>query len=157
MFFSNLFHWFTTAAHWHGTGGIPNRLWEHFQLCVIAVGAAAIVAVPLGLVFGHLRRGAFAAATVVNVGRAGLLDHAALAKLLREGQLSGAILDVLPAEPLPASSELWSVPNLVVVPHVSSDDADGYMRETMALVCRNVSRLRAGRALVNVVDAKTGY
>ena len=70
MFFSNLFHWFTTAAHWHGTGGIPNRLWEHFQLCVIAVGAAAIVAVPLGLVFGHLRRGAFAAATVVNVGRA---------------------------------------------------------------------------------------
>jgi len=70
MFFINLFHWFTTSAHWHGTGGIPNRLWEHLQLCLIAVGAAAIVAIPLGLVFGHLRRGAFAAATVVNVGRA---------------------------------------------------------------------------------------
>lgn len=70
MFFSNLFHWFTTSAHWHGTGGIPNRLWEHLQLSVLAVGAAAIVAVPLGLIFGHLRRGAFAAATVVNVGRA---------------------------------------------------------------------------------------
>jgi len=70
MFFSNLFHWFTTSAHWHGTGGIPNRLWEHLQLSVLAVGAAAIVAVPLGLLFGHLRRGAFAATTVVNVGRA---------------------------------------------------------------------------------------
>lgn len=70
MFFSDLYHWFTSASHWHGTGGIPNRLWEHLQLCALAVVAAAIIAIPLGLVFGHLRRGAFAAATVVNVGRA---------------------------------------------------------------------------------------
>jgi osmoprotectant transport system permease protein len=70
MFFSNLFHWFTTSAHWHGPGGIPNRLWEHLQLCALAVAVAALLAIPLGLIFGHLRRGAFAAATVVNVGRA---------------------------------------------------------------------------------------
>lgn len=70
MFFSNLWHWLTTAAHWHGTSGIPNRLWEHLQLCFLALVAAALIAIPLGLVFGHLRRGAFVASTVVNVGRA---------------------------------------------------------------------------------------
>lgn len=96
-------------------------------------------------------------AGVANVGRAGLLDHAALVKLLRQGRLGGAILDVLPAEPLPAGSELWSAPNLVVVPHVSSDDADGYMRGTIALVCRNVQRLRAGRPIPNIVDPQMEY
>ena len=70
MFFSNLWHWFTTSANWHGSGGIPNRLWEHLQLCLAAVVAAALVAIPLGLFFGHRRRGAFAASAVVNIGRA---------------------------------------------------------------------------------------
>jgi osmoprotectant transport system permease protein len=70
MFFSDLIRWFTTAAHWHGEGGIPNRFWEHLQLCALAVGVAAVFAIPLGLLFGHLKRGAFAAATVVNIGRA---------------------------------------------------------------------------------------
>jgi osmoprotectant transport system permease protein len=70
MFFSRLYDWFTTAANWHGEGGIPNRLWEHFQLCALAVGVAALVAIPLGVFFGHRKRGAFVAATVVNVGRA---------------------------------------------------------------------------------------
>jgi len=70
MFFSNLWHWFTTAANWHGSGGIPNRLWEHLQLSVAAVAAAAVIAIPLGLFFGHRPRGAFAASTVVNIGRA---------------------------------------------------------------------------------------
>jgi phosphoglycerate dehydrogenase-like enzyme len=96
-------------------------------------------------------------AGVVNFGRAGLLDHAALVELLGSGHLGGAILDVLPAEPLPSASPLWSAPNLIVHPHVSSDDADRYMLDTMSLVCRNVARLRAGRALENVVDPDHGY
>ena len=96
-------------------------------------------------------------AGVVNVGRAGLLDHDALCDLLRSGHLGGAILDVFASEPLPADSPLWTTPNLIVHPHVSSDDAERYMHDTMDLVCRNLRRLLARRPLANVVDAARGY
>ena len=96
-------------------------------------------------------------AGVINVGRADVLDHEALRDLLLRGHLSGAILDVFAPEPLPASSPLWSTPNLIVNPHVSSDDAERYMHETMDLVCRNLRRLLARRPLANVVDAAMGY
>lgn len=96
-------------------------------------------------------------AGVINVGRAGLLDHGALCDLLRSGHLGGAILDVFAPEPLPAASPLWSTPNLIVHPHVSSDDAERYMHDTMDLVCRNLRRLLARRPLTNVVDAARGY
>jgi phosphoglycerate dehydrogenase-like enzyme len=135
----------------------PARLAQGLKGCDFLVIAAPLTAETQGLVNEAALRALNPGAGVVNVGRAGILDHEALARLLREGRLSGAILDVLPAEPLPPGSALWSVPNLVVVPHVSSDDADGYMRDTMALVCRNVQRLRTGRAIINVVDPKTGY
>jgi phosphoglycerate dehydrogenase-like enzyme len=135
----------------------PARLVPALRGCDFLVIAAPLTAETKGLVNEAALRALNPGAGVVNVGRAEILDHEALAKLLREGHLSGAILDVLPAEPLPADSALWSVPNLVVVPHVSSDDAERYMRDTMALVCRNVQRLRAGRAIMNVVDPDTGY
>jgi phosphoglycerate dehydrogenase-like enzyme len=135
----------------------PSELVRALKGCDFLVIAAPLTAETSGLVNEAALRALNPGAGVVNVARAGILDHAALVKLLREGHLSGAILDVLPAEPLPASSELWSVPNLIIVPHVSSDDAERYMRDTMKLVCRNVQRLRAGRALLNVVDPKSGY
>lgn len=135
----------------------PSQIAKALKGCDFLVIAAPLTPETKGLVNEAALRALKPGAGVINVGRAAILDHDALAKLLRDGHLSGAILDVLPAEPLPADSPLWSVPNLVVVPHVSSDDADGYMRDTMALVCRNVERLRKGRAVMNVVDPKTGY
>jgi glyoxylate/hydroxypyruvate reductase A len=94
---------------------------------------------------------------LINVGRAALLDEAALIDFLKTGQVSGAVLDVFSPEPLPADSPLWSAPNLIVSPHVSSDDADLYMSRTMDLVCSNVRRLIAGREPENVVLAERGY
>lgn len=121
------------------------------------VAAAPLTAETRGL----LDRAALAAAKpgmgLINIGRAGLLDHDALVDLLKRGHISGAILDVFASEPLPAESPLWSAPNLIVSPHVSSDDLDGYMRETMNLVCRNLRAFLAGRRLANVVDPARGY
>jgi phosphoglycerate dehydrogenase-like enzyme len=71
--------------------------------------------------------------------------------------LAGAILDVFDPEPLPSDSPLWSTPNLIVSPHVSSDDVNGYMPLTLDLVCENLARLLAGRPLVNQVDPAKGY
>ena len=94
---------------------------------------------------------------IVNVGRAAIVDYAALTALLRSGHVSGAILDVFSPEPLPKSSKLWSTPNVILTPHVSSDDLEGYMHNVMDVACENIRRMLAGRPLTNVVDRESGY
>jgi phosphoglycerate dehydrogenase-like enzyme len=96
-------------------------------------------------------------AGLFNVGRAGLLDYAALAASLADEHLSGAILDVFEPEPLPAESPLWGVKNLLITPHVTSDDAVEYLPKTYDLVFANARRLLQGEAMLNLVDPATGY
>lgn len=121
-----------------------------------------LVAAPLTPATAHLiDADAIAAmkdgAALINVGRAGVVDYEALVAALTSGKLSGAMLDVFDPEPLPASSALWHVPNLIITPHCSSDDLDDYLPKTMDLAFDNLARLRAGRKLKNVVDRATGY
>jgi phosphoglycerate dehydrogenase-like enzyme len=96
-------------------------------------------------------------AGLFNIGRAGLIDHDALAEALRDGPLSGAILDVYDPEPLPESSALWHADNVILTPHVTSDDLDAYLPKTFDLVFANAARLRRGETLINVVDPARGY
>ena len=58
-----------------------------------------------------------AGALIVNVARAGLIDHEALREALWSGRLGGAWLDVLPEEPLPPDSELWDAPGMSISSH----------------------------------------
>ena len=58
-----------------------------------------------------------AGALIVNVARAGLIDHGALREALTAGRLGGAWLDVLPQEPLPEHSGLWDAPGLSISTH----------------------------------------
>ncbi|MDZ4735085.1 MAG: D-2-hydroxyacid dehydrogenase [Rhodospirillaceae bacterium] len=94
---------------------------------------------------------------IVNVGREGVMDYAALAEQLRRGHLSGAILDVFDPEPLAPESPLWQTPNLIVTPHVSADDGDSYVAITLKLFFDNMRRHLNGEPLRNVVDSKLGY
>jgi phosphoglycerate dehydrogenase-like enzyme len=96
-------------------------------------------------------------AGIVNLGRAGVIDHVALADKLRKGELSGAALDVFDEEPLPASSPLWSVPNLIMSPHCAVDDESAYVPRCLDIFFDNVKRMVAGRPLRNVVDTRLGY
>lgn len=48
---------FSDGAHWHGYDGIPQRLWEHLQYSLIALGIAAGIGLPIGLITGHTGRG----------------------------------------------------------------------------------------------------
>jgi len=102
---------------------------------------------------GLMRRGA----GLVNMGRARVVDYAALTDLLREGHLSGAVLDVFDPEPLPADSPLWSTPNLVLVPHCSTDDVERYIPRTLDQFFDNAARLLECRELRNRVRISRGY
>jgi osmoprotectant transport system permease protein len=62
--------WLFEPMHWSGADGIPIRVWEHVQLSVIALVIASVIAIPLGLVVGHTRRGAFLTVQLANIGRA---------------------------------------------------------------------------------------
>ncbi|MGG5808981.1 NAD(P)-dependent oxidoreductase [Falsiroseomonas sp. CW058] len=59
-------------------------------------------------------------AMLVNTGRGGLVDEAALAAALRAGRLRGAALDVRESEPPPPATPLDGVPNLILTPHMGA-------------------------------------
>jgi phosphoglycerate dehydrogenase-like enzyme len=93
----------------------------------------------------------------INIGRAGSLDHDALVDALRSGMISSAILDVYAPEPLPSDSPLWHVDNLILMPHVTSDDEDSYLPKTFDLVFENLQRLANDQPLLNLIDRHQEY
>ena len=67
---SEAWGWLTDSANWHGEGGIPTRMYEHLEISAIALLLAFVIALPIGVILGHLGRGGFLAVNVGNVGRA---------------------------------------------------------------------------------------
>jgi len=99
---------------------------------------------------GSLPRGA----KLIHVGRGEHLVPRDLLNALKEEHLAGAIVDVFPDEPLPATDPFWNAPNMIVTPHMASVASS----ETIGLqVAQNVRRLVNGEPLVNVVDVARGY
>jgi phosphoglycerate dehydrogenase-like enzyme len=96
-------------------------------------------------------------AIVVNVARGALLDEAALAAMLAEGRIRGAVLDVFQKEPLPAASPLWHLPNALVVPHVSPVSPGRFWPRQLDLFLDNWRRYVHGEPLRNLVDKQAGY
>jgi phosphoglycerate dehydrogenase-like enzyme len=94
---------------------------------------------------------------IVNVGRAATMDYNALQDNLHSGHISAAIIDVFDQEPLPEDSELWTAPNLMVMPHISADDGDTYIPLTLDLVFINIRRYLKGEILNNLVRPELGY
>ncbi|GAA3572916.1 D-2-hydroxyacid dehydrogenase [Amycolatopsis ultiminotia] len=109
---------------------------------------------------GMFDAGAFAAmkpsARFVNVGRGELVVTSDLVAALRGGQLAGAALDVFETEPLPPDSPLWTLPDVLVSPHMSGDFA-GWRRTLVEVFAANFRRWTAGEPLQNVVDKRLGY
>jgi phosphoglycerate dehydrogenase-like enzyme len=95
-------------------------------------------------------------AVVIVISRGGIIDETALDAALREERIRGAALDVFATEPLPASSNLWSTPNLLITPHISGW-VPGYVSRGVSLFLTNLRRLEDSERLLTEVDREREY
>jgi phosphoglycerate dehydrogenase-like enzyme len=95
-------------------------------------------------------------AVLVNVGRGGTVDEAALINALAANKIAGAGLDVFEEEPLPPGSPLWNMDNVIISPHVSGTSAH-YHEKAAALFMANLERYLEKRPLLNRVKRDHGY
>jgi phosphoglycerate dehydrogenase-like enzyme len=95
-------------------------------------------------------------AFLINVARGEVIDEAALIRALRERWIAGAGLDVVAEEPLPRTSPLWSLPGVVITPHLSALTI-GYAQRVATLFADNLQRFRAEQPLLHSVDPARGY
>lgn len=93
-----------------------------------------------------MKRGAI----LVNTARGPLVDEHALAFALRSGHLAAAALDVFEQEPLPATSPLVDLHNIVLTPHISAGTRDA-LKAKMTAIAANLRRFHAGEPLANEV------
>jgi phosphoglycerate dehydrogenase-like enzyme len=124
--------------------------------CDYLVNAAPLTPDTTGLIDGAVFGAMRASAHFVNIGRGASVVESDLVRALRDGEISGASLDVFEVEPLPEESPLWEAPGCVVSAHMSGDVVG--WRDTLARqFVTNVERWLAGEPLVNVVDKDLGY
>ena len=96
-------------------------------------------------------------AIVVNVARGALMDEEAVADLLEQGRLRGAVLDVFTEEPLSPESRLWTLRSALVVPHVSPVSPGRFWPRSLELFLDNWHRYASDKPLRNLVDKHAGY
>ncbi len=99
-----------------------------------------------------MKRSAF----LINVCRGAVVQEEALVTALRDGTIAGAALDVFETEPLPHDSELWSMDNVIISPHVSSWSTD-YRQRAAQVFVENLERYLNKQPMLHLVDPLKGY
>lgn len=95
-----------------------------------------------------------AGAWLVNIGRGALISDPSLLDVLHRHHLGAAVLDVFTTEPLPATSEFWTMDNVHVTPHLSGPSLSTKVSE---FFLANLRRYVAGEPMIGVVNRQTGY
>ncbi len=89
-------------------------------------------------------------AYLINVARGKVVNEPALVEALKQQRIAGAALDCVWEEPLPATSRLWDVPNVLITPH-SAGETCRYEDNVIDLLLENLERLSRGDALKNLI------
>jgi len=134
----------------------PERLPELLAESDFVVLAAPLTPDTHGLISDEAIAQMKPGAWIINVARGELIDERALARALQDGRLGGAVLDTFREEPLPPTSTLYDLPNVILTPHTSWSSTR-VLDRSVDLFCENLRRFADGRSLVNVVDPDAGY
>lgn len=138
-------------------GDTVQKVYPVEHLAEAVAGADHVVAaLPGGKATAHLfNREVFSAmkpgAYFYNVGRGSVVDEPELIRHLVNGHLTGAGLDVFESEPLPPDSPLWTMPNVIVTPHMAGYTAD-YADQLCDMMAANLRRYHQRQPLVNVIS-----
>lgn len=97
---------------------------------------------------GQMARHAY----LIDVSRGGAIEQADLITLLHKKAIAGAGLDVFEHEPLPEDSPLWTMPGVVLTPHISSA-SPRYWERAIEVVRRNLVRIESGKPLLDEISA----
>ena len=84
-------------------------------------------------------------AVLINLARGGVVDEDALLDALCQERIRGAALDVFATEPLPVESPFWTLPNVIITPHLGGFHA-GYADQVVEVVSDNLRRYLDGGA-----------
>ena len=143
-------------------GAIPDVWFKPTQLIdMLSQSDFVLVSTPLtpetrNLIGERELRAMKMSAYIVNIARGGIIDEAALIQALKENWIAGAGLDVFEKEPLAPESELWTLDNAIIAPHVSSATPH-YDERATNLFCENIRRYLKGETLLNLVNTEKGY
>lgn len=119
-FLGDVLRWFLDGSHWQGDFGIPHRVGEHLAMSAAATVTALAIALPVGLVLGHLGRGGAIAINASNVGRA-LPSFAILVFAL---QIFG-----IGAVPAFVALVLLAIPPILTNTYVGMSEVDASLKE----------------------------
>lgn len=104
--------------------------------------------------FDAMKDGAY----FLNVGRGTAVDTEALCDALESGKLAGATIDVTNPEPLPSDHRLWSMPNVLITPHVSGGyHVKATHDKIVQIAAMNIAHLINEEPFENLVNMSTGY
>jgi phosphoglycerate dehydrogenase-like enzyme len=92
----------------------------------------------------------------ISVARGGSTVTSDLIAALKDGRVTAAGLDVTDPEPLPKGHELWTLPNVIITPHIAATTDQGRWRR-WAVIRENLRRYVNGEPMLNVVDVSRGY
>jgi phosphoglycerate dehydrogenase-like enzyme len=95
-------------------------------------------------------------AYLIQAGRGGVVDQAALVEALQEKRIAGAALDTFTEEPLPPASPLWKMPNVLITPHIGGISSQ-YLQRAVDLFAANLRHYVKGEVLLNRFDPELGY
>ncbi|MFZ0531553.1 MAG: D-2-hydroxyacid dehydrogenase [Anaerolineales bacterium] len=143
-------------------GDLVNRLYPPQALssllkeCDYVVVALPRTTATRGLIGAKVLAAIKPGAYLVDISRGEIVEHNALIPLLREHKIAGAALDVFPAEPLPADSPLWKLPNVIITPHIAGFSPH-YDERAVALFTQNIRRYLEDLPLYNRLDLTLEY
>lgn len=87
---------------------------------------------------------------LIDVGRGGVVNQNAMLDALRRGRLAAAGLDVFATEPLPPASPLWTMPNVIVTPHISAASPH-YWEHAVEVIATNLNRMLSGEPMIDEI------
>lgn len=143
-------------------GNLPTRIYPPEAAAAMAKECDfLVVTLPLTpqtrhIINAEVLNGMKKTAVLINIGRGAVVDEAALISALAAEKLRGAMLDVFEQEPLPPTSPLWKLPNVIISPHVAGVNQQ-YHELAAGVFIENLQRYIEKRPLLNRLVRERGY